>query len=115
MAKPLSRGEVRAKAETARRDEDDVLLQIDRDGGQSMSGMAEHLGWFREGVPHKDRVRRATDKLKKDHLIDYKGRKWKVLPAGHDAITDIRAERFRAEQMAAGIAGMLSKQVVRDA
>lgn len=115
MAQPLSRGEVRAKAETARRDEDDVLLEIDRDGGQSLAGMAERLGWFKDDAPHKDRVRRATDKLRKDRLIDHKGRKWKVLPAGQDAIVDIRAERFRAEQAAAGMARIVAKKTVRDA
>lgn len=115
MAATMSRSEVSAKARTARRDEDDVLMEIDRDGGQSLAGMAERLGWFKDGGPHKDRVRRATDKLRKDHLIDHRGRKWKVLPAGQDAIVDIRAERFQAEQIAAGIASMVSKRVVRDA
>lgn len=115
MAATMSSGEVRAKAQTARRDEDDVLLEIDRDGSQSLSGMAERLGWRKDGEPHKDRVRRAADKLRKDKLTDYNARKWKLTAAGQEAVTDIRAERFRAEQAAASVARISAKRIVRDA
>jgi hypothetical protein len=115
MAKALTTGDARQQETAARRDEDDVLVEIDRDGNQSMSVIAEALGWFKDGEPHKDRVRRATDKLRKDKLLDYKARKWKVTAAGQEALTDVRAERFRAQQAASGFAAMLAKKVVRDA
>lgn len=114
MAKALSSGDARQQASVARRDEDDVLLEIDRDGTQSLNGIADALSWFKDGETHKDRVRRACDKLRRDKLLEYKARKWKLTSSGHEAVTDIRAERFR-EQQATDMASRLMKKVVRDA
>lgn len=116
MAQALSTGEVRKLAATSRRDEDDVLLQIDRDAKISLSSIADNLGWRREdGSIHKDRARRATDKLKRDKLVTYEGRKWKITPAGFDALTDIRAERHREEQTAQFATRAAEKAAVRTA
>lgn len=98
MAKVLGSAQVRAKAATARRDEDDVLIEIDMDGSQSLASMAESLGWTKEGNPHKDRVRRATDKLKRAKLVSFTGRKWKVTPTGQEALVDVRARRHQERQ-----------------
>ncbi|UYQ70662.1 AAA family ATPase [Pelagibacterium flavum] len=111
MAKVLGAAQVRAKAATARKDEDDVLIEIDADGGQSLASMAEALGWTKEGNPHKDRVRRATDKLRRDKLVEFKGRKWKVTPAGHEALVDLRTRRHHERQ--AGV--FAAKMAVRAA
>lgn len=114
MARPISSGEVRKKAATARRDEDDVLLEIDRDGGQSLSAIADRLGWEKDDAPHKDRVRHATDKLKRDKLATYSGRKWKLTAAGSDAVADVRAKRFDEQRTAETISKLTSKNVVRN-
>lgn len=89
-------------------------MQIERDDKASLSAIAESLHWRREdGVVHKDRARRATDKLKRDKLVTYEGRKWKITPAGFDALTDIRAERHREAQAAKSAARMAEKSAVR--
>lgn len=112
MAQVLTSGEAVARAVTSRRDEDDVLIQFDVNGSQSLTTMAGSLGWSRDdGSPHKDRVRHATDKLKSDKLVDYKARKWNITPAGYEVLVGIRADRFREEQAAKTIAGLVAKVV----
>lgn len=114
MAQALSAGDVKGLAAASRRDEDDVLLHIDRDAKASLVAIAESLGWKREdGSIHKDRARRATDKLRRDKLITYEGRRWKITPGGHDALIDIRAERHREQQTAEFVVGARSKMAVR--
>jgi AAA domain-containing protein len=109
MAKALTKGEAGSRAASSRRDEDDVLLLIVGDGGRSLADMASTLQWTRDGNPHKDRVRHATDKLKRQKLVTYEARKWKVTAAGHDALVDIRAERHRAE-----VAARSAETIVRN-
>jgi len=102
MATALSTGETRKRREEARRGEDDVLLEIERDGSQSLADMAERLGWKREdGSPDKRRVSSATEKLKKDKLVEYKRNKWRLLPAGQSAAVEVRTERHRAAGVSA--------------
>lgn len=114
MAQALSTGEARSLAASSRRDEDDALMQIERNDKVSLSAIAENLHWRREdGAVHKDRARRATDKLKRDKLVTYEGRKWKITPAGFEALTDIRAERHRESQAAQSAARMAEKSAVR--
>lgn len=114
MAQALSTGEARSLAASSRRDEDDALMQIERDSKASLSAIAENLHWRREdGGVHKDRARRATDKLKRDKLVTYEGRKWKITPAGFDALTDIRAERHREQNAAQFAARITEKSIVR--
>lgn len=101
MAKALTKGEAGSRAAASRRDEDDVLLRIDQNGNQSLTDLATAIGWFKDdGQPHKDRVRHATDKLRREKLVSYEARKWKVTVAGHDTLVDIRADRHRAEAAA---------------
>jgi hypothetical protein len=114
LARDMSKGEVVAVAATARRDEDDVLLQLDRDANASLSTIADDLGWRSDdGSAHKDRARRAADKLKNSKLITYEGRKWKVTAAGREALVDIRADRHRDAQVSQFAARAAAKSVVR--
>ncbi|KSV79582.1 hypothetical protein N185_00220 [Sinorhizobium sp. GW3] len=114
MAQALSTGEARSLAASSRRDEDDALMQIERDSKASLSAIAENLHWRRDdGGVHKDRARRATDKLKRDKLVTYEGRKWKITPAGFDTLTDIRAERHREQNAAQFAARIVEKSIVR--
>ncbi|MBX5239515.1 AAA family ATPase [Rhizobium sp. NLR22b] len=113
LARDMSRGEVVAVAASARRDEDDVLLHLDRDANASLSSIAEDLGWRSEdGSVHKDRARRATDKLKRDKLVVYEARKWKITAGGYDALIGIKADRHR-EAQAASFAIRASENIVR--
>lgn len=115
MAQALSTGEAKSRAADQRRDEDDVLLQIEGNANQSLSDIAEALGWRREdGGLHKDRVRHATDKLKRSKLLKYEGRKWTITPAGFDVLADIKAERHRA-RMVREFAEHASEKIVRNA
>lgn len=114
MAQALSTGEARSLAASSRRDEDDALMQIERDSKASLSAIAENLNWRRDdGGVHKDRARRATDKLKRDKLVTYEGRKWKITPAGFDTLTDIRAKRHREQNAAQLAARIVEKSIVR--
>ncbi|MBB6299421.1 AAA family ATPase [Rhizobium leucaenae] len=114
MAQALSTSEARGLAASSRRDEDDALLQIDRDVKASLVTIADNMGWKRDdGSAHKDRARRATDKLRKDKLVTYEGRKWKITSAGFDALTDIRADRHREAQTAQFVARAAEKSAVR--
>ena len=106
MAKPLSGRDARDKADVARRDEDEVLLEIRRDGKQSLRDIAEQMGWSKDGEPHKDRVRRATDKLKKEKLITYLRGKWKLTPGGEEAATEAASDRLRERAVSGFVAGM---------
>jgi hypothetical protein len=115
MAKPLGPAQVRAKAASARRDEDDALMALETNSNQSLANIAESLGWIKEGTAHKDRARRATDKLKKSKLLEFKGRKWHVTTLGHDAIVDIRAKRHEEQMAAKSAAKLVSKSTVRTA
>lgn len=103
MAAVVTSGEARARRETARRDEDDVLLLIERDGKQSLHEMAESLGWSdAKGKPHKARAGRATHKLKAAKLAEYKERVgWNLTKAGLEAAVAVRSDRFRERQVAA--------------
>ncbi|MBB6224550.1 AAA family ATPase [Rhizobium leguminosarum] len=114
MAQALSASEARTLASTSRRDEDDALLQIEGDVKISLSTIAANLGWKRDdGAAHKDRARRASEKLKRDKLVVYEGRKWKVTAAGFEALTDIRAERHREAQTAHFVDRAIEKNAVR--
>ncbi|WP_167531220.1 MULTISPECIES: AAA family ATPase [unclassified Mesorhizobium] len=103
MASVVTSGEARARRDTARRDEDDLLLLIERDGKQSLHEMAETLGWSdAKGKPHKARAGRATHKLKAAKLAEYKERVgWNLTKAGLEAAVAVRSDRFREKQVSA--------------
>lgn len=97
MARSLTFSDARANAATARRDEDFVLLEIRRDGKQSLKSMAESLGWSKDGEPDKRRVSYAADKLKRDKLVTYGRNGWKLSKPGEEAATEAAADRHSAE------------------
>ncbi|PWJ87810.1 AAA domain-containing protein [Mesorhizobium loti] len=109
MASALTTGETKKRRVEARRDEDEVLLLIDKDGGKSLLEMAEILGWQKDGEPHRRRVSMATEKLTRAKLANYTGRKWKLTAAGQDAASDAKAERFKAEQAAASVSRFVER------
>ncbi|WP_313194529.1 AAA family ATPase [Shinella zoogloeoides] len=115
MAQALSASDARGMAAAARRDEDDALLQIEANPKVSLTSLADALGWKRpDGSAHKDRARRATEKLRRDKLASYEGRRWKVTPAGFDALGDIRAERHREQQAGEFVSRAREKSAVRN-
>lgn len=108
MASVVSSGEVRAKRAVARRDEDDILLLIDRDGKQSLYEMAESLGWRDEGgKTHKARASRASAKLKTSKLAEYKERiGWRLTTNGYDALVEVKAQRHSEESVAGFVSAL---------
>lgn len=103
MASPVTAGEARERRAIARRDEDDVLLLIEKDGKQSLLEMAESLGWSdTKGKPHKARASRATLKLKAARLVEYKERiGWHLTKSGQEAAVEVRSDRYREQQVSA--------------
>ncbi|UGX87104.1 AAA family ATPase [Phyllobacterium meliloti] len=102
MAAALSKGEVRDRASTARRDEDAILLLIDKDGTMSMKGMADELQWRDEnGDVHRRRATAAAEKLKRAKLVEYSDRnKWTITTKGYAELVDVKAQRFSEESAA---------------
>ena len=115
MATPLSTGETRQRRVQARKDEDEVLLQIENDGRQSLHDIAARLCWQKKGKPHKDRVRLATDKLRKEKLVTYESRKWKLTAAGQDVATECRNDRHKQEQAANSVGRMVANERAKTA
>jgi hypothetical protein len=96
MAEVLETGEVRERARDAGEDDDDVLLEIERDGLQSLAEMADSLGWqAASGDADKERARRACNRLTKVKFIaPSAGRRGRRLTkAGREAIPEIRAKK----------------------
>lgn len=101
MASILSRRESRERAWAAQDDENDVLLLIERNGKLSLTGMAEELVWITtKGEPHKERVRRAADKLRADKLVTHSGRRWRLTEAGKEWAMEAHESRLEAESAA---------------
>ena len=109
MAKPLTPGENHQRREKARRDVDDILLQIERDGSQSLADMAASCGWQKNGEPDKRRASSATDKLKRGKLAEFKRGKWQLTKAGNEAATEIRTERHEADAAARLASGLVNR------
>ncbi|RVD70779.1 MULTISPECIES: AAA family ATPase [unclassified Mesorhizobium] len=111
MARALTTRDARQAADTARKDEDEVLLQIERDGKQSLADMAGALGWQdKEGAPDKRRVSYATEKLKKEKLALFARRKWTLTAVGQEAATEVRQQRH----LRSNIASMVARSAARD-
>ncbi|RVD40384.1 AAA family ATPase [Mesorhizobium sp. M4B.F.Ca.ET.215.01.1.1] len=112
MAHALTSRGARQAADTARKDEDEVLLQIERDGKQSLTDMAGALGWQdKEGVTDKRRVSYAAEKLKKKLVTyDEPRKKWTLTAAGQVAATEVRQRRH----VSSNIAAMVARSGARD-
>jgi hypothetical protein len=111
MAKVLSAGEAKQRARNADADGDTVLLEIERAPHQSLSEIADSIGWkTASDEPDKERARRACDRLTKDKLVvsNAGGRGRKLTKAGLDALVDVRAQRFKAESDARVAANVIA-------
>lgn len=101
MARSLDDRQVKQAHQQDFHDLDVILLEIDRDGSQSVRGMAESAEWMKDGEPDKRRVQTATDRLKRDRLVKYEARKWKLTETGFEAVVDAKARRHASR--AAGL------------
>lgn len=109
LSKDMSEREVSDVNRQAFGDLDAVLIEIERDGAQSTSAMAESIGWHKESKPDKRRVQSATDRLKREKLAKYEARKWKLTEQGQEALVDAKARRHEASQAAGFAARMRDK------
>jgi hypothetical protein len=108
MASAMSKGEVREKIVSARKDEDEILLMIEIDGKQSLYDMAKAMGWLaKNGVVQKRRAVTAANKLKSAKLATCDGRSnWTVTPKGFDELVKIKAARHRSFSSYSEVANM---------
>ncbi|MDE5466046.1 AAA family ATPase [Bradyrhizobium sp. CSS354] len=112
MAEALTKGESIRRADKARNDDDDVLLAIERVKGASLTELADALCWVTSsGAPHKDRVRRAKDRLFTRKLVDVTPRgAWKLTRKGTEAAVGARADKHGAESAARLSAGLIRQR-----
>lgn len=93
LASPVGEEEVVQRADAGNRDDDEILLAIRANGNRSLSDFAADLGWHLEdGGVDKQRAANATDRLKRQDLIHYAARVWKLTRKGQDVASPI-AER----------------------
>ncbi|MEH2546901.1 hypothetical protein V1283_003546 [Bradyrhizobium sp. AZCC 2262] len=99
MAEALTKGESIKRADKARNDDDEVLLAIERGKGASLAELAEFLCWYTSSdAPHKDRVRRAKDRLYGKKLVDAARRGgWQLTRKGAEAAVEARTDKHSAE------------------
>ncbi|MBK1793542.1 AAA family ATPase [Devosia sp. WQ 349] len=111
MASLVSEGETRARRETARKDEDLVLMAIQNMKSPSNTAIAEYLGWRTpDGQPHKRRAQSATTKLRLQKLVELLGRDgWTLTARGREAATEARATHARSEAASAIVANLVGK------
>jgi hypothetical protein len=108
MAEALTKGESIKRADKARNDDDNVLLAIERGKGESLTEIAEALCWFTGGgVPHKDRVRRAKDRLCNRKLVEVARHGWKLTRKGNEAAVEARADKHSAESASKSAASLV--------
>lgn len=112
IANVISSGEVGKRKAAERRDEDDLLIQMEINGKRSLSGFAEDLGWFdQDSKPHKRRASGASEKLKRLKLVEYVERVgWKLTKQGIEAVGEIKADRHREQHAAEIVAGLVGKK-----
>ena len=97
MAAVMSDGDVTAKKQAARNDEDEAILRLEQ-GAKSSSQVAEAAGWFdKAGKAHKRRAQSALEKLRKGKLAEYVERKgWNLTRTGDEAAVEVRTDRHWA-------------------
>lgn len=109
MASLVSDGETRVRRETARKDEDMVLIAIENLSQPSNAAIAEHLGWKTpEGEAHKRRAQMATGRLRKDKLAELTRNGWILTAKGQGAVGKARADVAAAERASATVSGLLA-------
>jgi hypothetical protein len=111
LASLVSEGETRARRETARKDEDLVLIAIENLTLPSNTAIAEHLGWKdAAGEAHKRRAQTATTRLRKDKLAELSRDGWSLTKAGQTAATAARGVVAREGSASRLIANMAAKR-----
>lgn len=71
IARHLSEAHENELAKVARAAEDELLMEIGKNPGRSLSEYARSLQWLRgNGEPNKMRVMRTVNRLKRDKLIE---------------------------------------------
>ena len=109
VASVVSEGEVSARRETARRDEDEALIAIDNLTSPSNAGIAEYLTWFdASGEPHKRRAQTATTRLRKDRLVELARDGWTLTKAGQEAAGKARGDLRREQQAKASVTALVA-------
>jgi hypothetical protein len=110
LASLASEDETRARRETARKDEDLVLIAIENLTAPSNAAIAEHLGWTTaDGEPHKRRAQTATTRLRRDKLAELTRDGFHLTKAGQTAATSARGVLAREGSTSRLIANMASK------
>lgn len=98
LACPVGEEEVAQRADAGNRDDDEILLAIRANGNRSLSDFAADLGWYSEdGKGDKQRAANATDRLKRQDLVHYAARVWKLTRKGLDVAGPI-AERVHTRK-----------------
>jgi DNA-binding PadR family transcriptional regulator len=84
VATDLSSDEAEARKRSALRDEDQVLLVLDKLDAPSFTDIARELGWFiSKGQPHKSKIHDILKKLQKAGLTDKDRKdKWELTEKG---------------------------------
>jgi hypothetical protein len=96
MASVMSDGEVRAKKQAARNDEDEAILRLEQ-GAKSASQVAEAAGWRgSDGKAHKRRAQSVLNKLRSSKLAVLERKGWKLTKVGEEAAVDVRTDRHWA-------------------
>lgn len=110
LASLVSEGETRARRETARKDEDLVLIALENLTSPSNAAIAEHLGWTTpDGEPHKRRAQTATTRLRRDKLAELTRDGFYLTKAGQTAATAARGAVARESSTSRLIANMAAK------
>lgn len=111
VASVISSAEVGQRKAVERRDEDDLLMEIEINGKRSLYDFADALGWRTDdGKPNKRRASTASDKLKRTKLVEYVERVgWKLTKIGLEAVGEVRAERHRETSAAVGASRLAAK------
>ncbi|MEC5381839.1 AAA family ATPase [Aurantimonas sp. C2-6-R+9] len=111
MAAVLSASDVVGRKERTREDNDDVLLEIERDPTQTLATIAERLEWLGDdGKWQKRRVQSAWERLATAKLVDMKRGKRRLTEKGGAEAVDIKGERHRKRAAAASSASILARR-----
>jgi RecA-family ATPase len=98
LASVVPEGEVTRRQVESRRDEDDVLLVVEREPKLSQAKIAEALGWKdHEGKVHKRRAQSALESLRRDGMLDLTRSGYVLTRKGNEAVSDVRGDRHFEE------------------
>ena len=83
LAKTLSESEHRDRASKSRQEQDALLIAMAEREGASIAALAEACGWITgTGNPHKSKVARLLNSLKRDRLAAMRRGAWALTDAG---------------------------------